>query len=279
MKVTALIENQCEGEYLPEHGLSILIEYNHKMYLLDTGASGYFALNAKDMGIDQANIDIAFLSHAHYDHSGGYNEFFKANKTAIVYLQKAAKQEHFYKIVDIIKKDIGIPGGVLKYHEDRFVYVDGDAQIDEGVSVLAHHTPNLSDRGKRAHMYAMEEGRLVVDEFKHEQTVVFEENGELVIFNSCSHGGIDNVIAEVQTAYPGKNIKAFFGGFHLMGTLGYKTCSYTKEEVQELGKKLVSMCDTVFYTGHCTGIPAFEYLSEVMNEQIHTFHTGDVVEV
>lgn len=279
MKVTVLIENQSKGEFLPEHGLSLLIDYKGKKYLLDTGASGYFALNAKDMEIDLVDVDMAFLSHAHYDHSGGYNEFFRANKKAKVYLQKAAKEEHFYKIVDLIKKDIGIPNGVLKHHADRFEFVDGDMQVDDGVSILSHHTDGLAERGKRAHMYAMEEGKLVVDEFKHEQTVVFEEDNELVIFNSCSHVGIDNVIAEVQESYPGKNIKAFFGGFHLMGTLGYKTCAYTKEEVQEIGNKLVNMCDTVFYTGHCTGIPAYEYLLEVMNNQIHDIHTGDIIEI
>ncbi len=87
MIVKVLVEN-TEGEGLgAEHGLCLYVEYKGKHFLIDSGASGLFAENADKMGVDLNRVYMAFLSHAHYDHSGGYNEFFKRNKHATAYLQ------------------------------------------------------------------------------------------------------------------------------------------------------------------------------------------------
>ena len=53
------------------------------------------------------------------------------------------------------------------------------------------------------------------DNFCHEQSLVIEAEDGLVIFNSCSHGGVVNIINEVKAAYPTKKIKALVGGFHI----------------------------------------------------------------
>ena len=75
MKVIVLIENTSKCSLCAEHGLSVYIEYNGMKYLLDTGASDTFSANAHQLGINLADIDIAFLSHAHYDHAGGFETF------------------------------------------------------------------------------------------------------------------------------------------------------------------------------------------------------------
>lgn len=87
MKVIVLIENTSKCSLCAEHGLSVYIEYNGMKYLLDTGASDTFSANAHQLGINLADIDIAFLSHAHYDHAGGFETFFKENEKAPVYLR------------------------------------------------------------------------------------------------------------------------------------------------------------------------------------------------
>lgn len=85
MKMVVLVENSSRCRLCAEHGLSVYIEYEGKTYLLDTGATALFAENAKELGVDLSKVDTAFLSHAHYDHSGGFEEFFKKNDKAAVY--------------------------------------------------------------------------------------------------------------------------------------------------------------------------------------------------
>ena len=113
MKITVLIENTAP-EYLKcEHGLSIYIAYNEKCYLLDTGSSDIFMDNAEVLKTKLENVDAAFLSHGHYDHSGGFEAFFEKNKSAKVYLQESSK-ELCYKNVDGVQKYIGLPKDLYK---------------------------------------------------------------------------------------------------------------------------------------------------------------------
>ena len=279
MIVKVLVEN-TEGEGLgAEHGLCLYVEYKGKHFLIDSGASGLFAENADKMGVDLNRVYMAFLSHAHYDHSGGYNEFFKRNKHAKVYLQKTAKNHFFFKIAGPIKKYIGIPEGLLDGYEGRFEYIDGAAQPDEGVFIVPHSSDGILERAKHTHMCVVKDNETCYDDFSHEQTVVFEEEDGLVCFNSCSHSGVDIVIEEVKRAFPGKKIKAYIGGFHMMGLSGASSCGYSKEEVQEVAGKLLKSSEAKFFSGHCTGTIAFSWLEEVLGERMVALQTGRVIEL
>ena len=39
----------------------------------------------------------------------------------------------------------------------------------------------------------------------------------------------------------------------------------------------LSQLDTVFYSGHCTGIPAFEIMKEIMGDKLIALHSGETV--
>jgi len=278
MKLTALIENKATGNLSGEHGLAVHIEYNGKRYLLDTGASNQFQNNANKLGIDLKNIDTAALSHCHYDHSGGYGGFFSENSKAKVYLQSAARGLYYAKL-GLIKKYIGISRGILDTYSDRFVFVNGDYEIDEGVWLISHKTIGLAARGKKAHMYRKTEKGFAPDDFQHEQSLVFDLENGLVILNSCCHGGVDNIIEEVMETFNGKEVLAIIGGFHLMGIIGTKSMSGKPEDVRALGKRLFDLNVKHIYTGHCTGNPAYKLLKEKLGERLQYFSTGTIVEL
>ena len=82
MKITTLLENKTTCDALRcEHGLSLYIKTEKHNILFDSGASDAFWENAKALGIDLAQVDIAFLSHAHNDHCGGLLTFRGATAT------------------------------------------------------------------------------------------------------------------------------------------------------------------------------------------------------
>ena len=60
-KIVVLSDNRNAGEaLLSEHGLSAILDTGKLRILLDTGASGQFAENAKRLGIDlEAEKEIA----------------------------------------------------------------------------------------------------------------------------------------------------------------------------------------------------------------------------
>ena len=152
MKMVVLVENSSRCRLCAEHGLSVYIEYEGKTYLLDTGATALFAENAKELGIDLSKVDTAFLSHAHYDHSGGFEEFFKENDKAAVYMQETSAENCFYR-TEGKDKYIGIPQHLLENYKERFRPLNAVCEVEKGVWVVPHFTGGLDEMGRRAHMY------------------------------------------------------------------------------------------------------------------------------
>ena len=265
MKAVILIDNLTRSALKKEWGLSVYIEHDDRKILLDTGASGVFAENADALGISLENIDAGVLSHAHYDHADGMEEFFSRNTEAPFYLRKGAGEDCYGKKL-IFYRYIGIHRGFLNRFRDRIRYAEGREEILPGVFLLPHTTPDLSQKGKKAGMYVRREGCWHPDCFDHEQSLVLDTERGLVVFNSCSHGGADCIIHEIQEEFPGKTICALIGGFHLYES-SEKEIRRLAENIRETGIRQV-------FTGHCTGEKAFMILQDVLGESVHQIYTG-----
>lgn len=265
MRATILIDNLTRGNLTAEWGLSVYIEYDGRTILLDTGASDKFARNAEKLGCDLEQVEYGVLSHAHYDHADGMAAFFERNKNAKFYLRAGAK-ENCYGKRWIFHKYIGIHRGFLESFRDRIVYAEGDYEMLPGVRLLPHKPADLEEIAKRNHLYVKQNGRYVPDSFSHEQSLILDTENGLAIFNSCSHGGADNIIKEASEAYPGKKILALIGGFHLYHT--------SEEGVRALAKRIKDTGIEKIYTGHCTGEPAFQILKEELGGRACQIYTG-----
>lgn len=266
MKATVLIDNIAENELIGEWGLSILIEYGDKKVLLDTGKSEKFAENAKKLSADLSTVDFGVLSHAHYDHADGMGEFFKENKQAKFYLRQTGA-ENCYKKTRFFHKYIGIQKGLLDTYRDRIVFADGDCQVVDGCYLIPHKLESSFPTGK---MCVKMGRRWYPDKFEHEQSLVFDTDKGLVIFNSCSHTGADTILREVAMTFPDKKIHAFVGGFHLYDA--------SEEKIRNLARGILQSDVEQVYTGHCTGQAAYDILKTELGEKLQQLKTGLVIE-
>lgn len=278
MKIVTLIENHTENELKCEHGLSFYIEYGGKSYLLDAGQSELFAANAEALGIHLADVDKAVISHAHYDHVGGFGVFTQMNSDAAIYMQTEGKRQCFSKKADGLE-DIGIPDHIRSALEGRVIYADGDMKIADGVYLIAHHVEGLAERGRQMNMFSKTREKEEYDDFSHEQSLVFELPEGLVVFNSCNHGGVDLAIEEASAAFGGKRILAMLGGFHLMGSRGPESMRDDREQVCALAQKLLDSNVEKIYTGHCTGTQAFAIMKEILGDKLEELVTGKTIEL
>ncbi len=265
MKALVLVDNIPQANLPGEWGLSIYIEYKGTNVLLDTGASDLFLRNARKLGKSIEAVDYGVLSHAHYDHGDGMKAFFQNNQKASFYLQQGAG-ENCYKKVWLFHKYIGLPKGILKEFEERIVFTQGRYALCPGIHLLSHSTEGLSKIGQKNKMVVRGKGGWAPDDFSHEQSLVFETEKGLVIFNSCSHAGADNIIREVKEAWPGEGIRALIGGFHIY--------SWTEEEVRGLARRILDTGIQEIYTGHCTGSRSYEVLKEELGDKARRLHTG-----
>lgn len=89
MKITLIYDNTASRNDLQtDWGFSALVEIeNTPTILFDTGANGEILLNnMKKLGIDPASVDEVFISHAHFDHTGGLSEFLNNSNTTKIYI-------------------------------------------------------------------------------------------------------------------------------------------------------------------------------------------------
>lgn len=270
MKATVLIDNIAQPPLLGEWGLAVYMEYRGRKLLLDTGATGDFVKNADALGIDLGAVEYGVLSHAHYDHADGMAAFFDRNDRAPFFL-RAGTAENCYGKKFIFSHYIGIRKGTMETYADRIQLVSGDYPVCPGIYLLPHKTPGLERIGKRAHMYRKVGGRWQLDDFSHEQSLVLDTEKGLVIFNSCSHGGADNIIRETAETFPDKKIYAIIGGFHLFAS--------TREEVLAFAKRVRDTGIEKVVTGHCTGQQAYDLLKQELGDRLEQLHTGYVLEV
>lgn len=271
VKITVLIENTAAEGLKCEHGLSLLIEFQGERILLDAGTTDLFLENAAMMGISLEGIQTCVLSHGHYDHSGGFGSYLTQNQEAVVYMMKHADEEYYSKLES--PHPIGIPENVLNMHRDRFVFVDKFAKLKEKVYLVPHATEGLEEIGARAELFKKVGDRLVADDFAHELSLVYDTEKGLVIFNSCSHGGVKNIVGEVQLAFPDKKLYAFIGGLHMKGDI------FTEEEIREVAEYLKETGVQYLYTGHCTGEKAFTILKDQAGELVQELKAGKIIDI
>ncbi len=82
MKITIIYDNTAFRKDLQaDWGFSCLIEEKDTPKILfDTGANGEILLsNMEKLGIDPLSIEEVFISHLHWDHTGGLSELLKVN--------------------------------------------------------------------------------------------------------------------------------------------------------------------------------------------------------
>ena len=271
MRAHVLIDNLPTEGFICEWGLAIHIEHRGRNYLLDSGSTGDFTKNAEVMGIDLSKVDAGVLSHAHYDHSDGIPAFFEINDHAKFYLRRGTAPNCYDRKQFRHSRYIGIQKDLLVKYRGRIETVSGDYRLGDGVWLIPHKTPGLEAMGRKNGMYVRRNHGWVLDNFEHEQSLVFETEKGLVIFNSCSHGGADVIIREIGETFPGKRICAMIGGFHL-----YKS---SDDFIRTLAKSMLATGVELAVTGHCTGDHAYEILREEMGGRVRQMHTGMMIEI
>lgn len=271
MRIINLMEDTDGGNgCIYEHGLSFYIETKKHKLLLDTGASSETLENAKKLGINLKQVDIVILSHGHYDHSGGIMAFAEMNPNAKIYLQRSAGYD-YYNLKDNKEKYIGIDKAILELPQVQIL--DGNCRIDEELFLFTNVTGRKFWAKSNLMLKRKVDGEFVQDVFDHEQCLVITEKDKHVLLSGCAHNGILNIL-EAYNTYFEKQPSIVISGFHLM-----KKESYDEEEIQTIQDtaRELQKYNTMFYTGHCTGIPAYDIMQEIMQEKLLSVHSGMTV--
>lgn len=266
LKITVLVDNVANESLLCEWGLSILIEVDSTKILLDTGASDMFSINAKYLNIDISNIDIGVLSHAHFDHANGLDTFFLLNKKAQFLIRKEC-EENCFGIENGKLEYCGIRHGILNKYCDRLYRIsDSIYEISNSIWLVNHRRLDYSQIALRNELYIKKNGNYILDDFSHEQSLVIDTENGLVVFNSCSHTGVNNTLIDISNTLNRNDIYAYVGGLHL-----YK---FNDNELNIICNEIKNNKIKHIITGHCTEKHAYDFLRHELNNRIIQFSSG-----
>ena len=219
MKITVLAENTaCRSEIGCEHGLSLFIETDGVSILFDTGQSDLFSENADKLGIDLSKVTLAVLSHGHYDHGGGLKRFLEINRIAPIYISRYAFESHY----NGTEKYIGLDTE-LKDNK-RFIFTGEEYKINDSLTLYSKNSCEKIRPLLSSGLKTLSDGKLIPEDFRHEQYLLINENGKRILISGCSHKGIFNIINWFNP----------------------------------------DSCPTEFFTCHCTGVEQYEFMKPYM---------------
>jgi len=179
MSITTIFDNYSYNRNLKSGwGFSCVVKLGEKNILFDTGAEGKLLLdNLEKMNLNPEIIDFIFLSHDHWDHTGGLFELLGKNKKAKVYLLKSFPEG--------FKSDIKKMGNEILELKNFFM-------IDEKIYTTG------------------ELGQIVP-----EQSLVIDTDKGLVVITGCAHPGIVEITKKAKEDLK-KDLFLILGGFHLL---------------------------------------------------------------
>jgi 7,8-dihydropterin-6-yl-methyl-4-(beta-D-ribofuranosyl)aminobenzene 5'-phosphate synthase len=264
MKIITLVEDVVNtGSLLAEHGLSLYIATDNRKILFDTGQSGLFIQNARQLGIDIADVDILVLSHGHYDHTGGLHAFLEINSKAKVY----AKRNIFTPKYSSKTRFIGTLFNE-KLLKNRLLYVDAITEIEENVFIMPdiniHNSTDTHFKGLNRKV----NNELIPDKFDDELFMVIKKNEQINIVTACSHRGITN-ICTTASEYFKCPVGLILGGFHMNDCTAEQYVQIT-HYFRLLQPESIGVC-------HCTGLEKYAELKNDLNLKVFYNYTGNEI--
>ncbi len=273
MMIKTLVENTSQSEkFGHEHGLSLYIETKKSKILFDLGASDLFLQNAKKLNVNISEIDAGVISHGHFDHGGGLKTFLKENSTAKVFVNQYAFGGH-YALRDNDKLDyIGLDQELKE--KEQITITSDNYLITEDAFVFANRNHKLPMPLSNNGLLIMKDGKTTNDLFAHEQNLIVKEDGKYLLIVGCAHNGIINIIEHFYKLQ-GHMPDYVIGGFHLSSRSGN---AETTETIDKIGKYLLET-KAKYYTGHCTGMEAYDRLKAIMGDQIEYLPAGSEITI
>jgi 7,8-dihydropterin-6-yl-methyl-4-(beta-D-ribofuranosyl)aminobenzene 5'-phosphate synthase len=248
----------------------------HKL-LFDAGPEGaLFLRNCQNVGVTLDDVDAIAVSHGHWDHMGALLDTLDhigrhnggrqipCHVNPGMFLERGARLTTGH-----IAPFEPVPSPEALAAHGAQVVTRGDARllVDDWF-YLSGEIPRVSsfEKGRPDHVcrravdQPWEPDPLILDE----RYVAVNVRGKgLIVFSSCSHAGIINVLLNVRETFPDLPLYGVLGGLHLAGTAMERLIPETMADLRQFALQQIM-------PAHCTGWRALCALVNTFGESVVT---------
>jgi 7,8-dihydropterin-6-yl-methyl-4-(beta-D-ribofuranosyl)aminobenzene 5'-phosphate synthase len=240
--------------------------------LFDAGPEGpIFLRNCSSLGVRLDDVEAVAISHGHWDHMGALTAALDAithdgkrvpcHINPEMFLERAARLSDgrivpFQKVPD---------PATLSAHGGEVINHPAARSLLDDCFYLSGESPRITsfEKGRQDHLC-----RDAPDQPWHPDPLLMDErylaahlrDRGLIVFSSCSHAGIVNVVHHLHDTFPNLPIFAIFGGLHLVGTL--------ERIIPDTIAGLELYHPKQIIPAHCTGWRALYALIETFGEAV-----------
>jgi 7,8-dihydropterin-6-yl-methyl-4-(beta-D-ribofuranosyl)aminobenzene 5'-phosphate synthase len=276
-KITVLCENLV-GRLVGagEHGFSAFVETDRGDYLFDTGSGHSVVANSLVLKKDLRTIRRIFLSHGHYDHTGGLPEVLKLRGNVEVH----AHPHLFLDRIAVLKEDdkeikrfVGIPykKAYLEFLGANFVLNKDFFEVEKGIFLTGEVPRKTPFEKPDPRLFSEMDGKITQDIFLDDQSLILDTKKGLVVILGCAHSGMINILDHVIDKTGKEKFYAIMGGTHLD--------FLTPEQLEESIKSLKKMEIERIGISHCTGMRAAFRLHQEFGDRFFYGCVGSVLEL
>ncbi|MCD6298188.1 MAG: MBL fold metallo-hydrolase, partial [Deltaproteobacteria bacterium] len=255
------------------HGFSSLIERDDKKYLFDTGPGMSLPLNLKALNKDLDRLEKVFMSHGHYDHTGGLKWVIQqVSKVEVV-----AHPDIFSRHMVLNPQDTGEPPRYIgcQFSQDEleqsgaaFTFIDHAKEVSPGLWFVTGINPDPEKLPNDARLLIPQGDEFVRDPLKDDASLLIETDSAPILVLGCAHAGVFNILDYIRENMGITKLRAILGGTHLM-FFGPKDVRRAIDKFEEFSIDLIGV-------SHCTGFQAAVELSKHFGDRFRLASAGSV---